>query len=51
MASNPSSSSTDSKERKVMDPQEITEERQDRTGSWVRRQDEYTPRELAGGRS
>jgi hypothetical protein len=41
----------DSKERKVMDPQEITEEPQDRTGSWVRRHDEYTPQELAGGRS
>ncbi|MGZ6313563.1 MAG: hypothetical protein ACXWO7_08885 [Candidatus Limnocylindrales bacterium] len=24
---------------------------QDRTGSWVRRHDEYTPQELAGGRS
>ncbi len=44
-------SSTDSKERKVMDPQEITEEPQDRTDSWVRRHDEYTPQELAGGRS
>ena len=44
-------SSTDSKERKVMDPQEITEEPQDRTGSWVRRHDEHTPQELAGGRS
>jgi hypothetical protein len=44
-------SSTDSKERKVMDPQEITEEPQDRTGSWVRRHDEYTPQELAGVRS
>ena len=44
-------SSTDSKERKVMNPQEITEEPQDRTGSWVRRHDEYTPQELAGGRS
>jgi hypothetical protein len=43
--------STDSKQRKVMDPQEITEEPQDRTGSWVRRHDEYTPQELAGGRS
>jgi hypothetical protein len=32
-----------------MDPQEITEEPQDRTGS--RRHDEYTPQELAGGRS
>jgi hypothetical protein len=31
--------------------QEITEEPQDRTGSWVRRHDEYTPQELAGGRS
>ena len=39
------------KERKVMDPQEITEQPQDRTGSWVRRHDEYTPQELAGGRS
>jgi len=44
-------SSTDSNERKVMDPQEITEEPHDRTGSWVRRHDEYTPQELAGGRS
>jgi hypothetical protein len=44
-------SSTDSKERTVMDPQEITEEPQDRTGSWVRRHDEYTPQELAGGGS
>ena len=34
-----------------MDPQEITEEPQDRTGSWVRRHDEYTLQELAGGRS
>ena len=24
---------------------------QQRTGSWVRRHDEYTPQELAGGRS
>jgi hypothetical protein len=31
--------------------QEITEEPQDRTGSSVRRHDEYTPQELAGGRS
>ena len=44
-------SSTDSNERKVMDPQWITEEPEDRTGSWVRRHDEYTPQELAGGRS
>ena len=44
-------SSIGSKERKVMDPQEITEKPQDRTGSWVRRHDEYTPQELAGGRS
>ena len=44
-------SSTDSKERKVMDPIEITEKLQDRTGLWVRRHDEYTPQELAGGRS
>jgi hypothetical protein len=43
---------TDSKkEWKVMDPQEITEEPQDRTGSWIGRHDEYTPQELAGGRS
>ena len=41
----------DSKERKVMNPQEITEEPQDRTGSLVRRHDEYTPQELTGGRS
>jgi hypothetical protein len=47
----PPVSSTDSKERKIMDRQEITEEPQDRTGSWVRRHDEYTPQELAGGRS
>jgi hypothetical protein len=33
-----------------MDPQEITEEPEDRTGSWVRSHDEYT-QELAGGRS
>jgi hypothetical protein len=44
-------SSTDSKERNFMDPQEITEKPQDRAGSWVRRHDEYTPQELAGGRS
>jgi hypothetical protein len=44
-------SSTDPKERKTMDPQEITEEPQDGTGSWVRRHDEYTPQDLAGGRS
>lgn len=43
-------SSTDSKERKVMDPQEITEKPQDRTGSWLRRHDEYTPHEPAEGR-
>jgi hypothetical protein len=34
-----------------MDRQGITEEPQDRTGSWVRRDDEHTPQELAGGRS
>jgi hypothetical protein len=34
-----------------MDPQEITDEPQDRTGSLVRRHDEYTPQELAGGSS
>jgi hypothetical protein len=34
-----------------MDPQEITEEPEDRTGSCVRRHDEYTSQELAGGRS
>jgi hypothetical protein len=44
-------SSTDFKDRNVMDRQEITEAPQDRTGSWVRRHDEYTPQELAGGRS
>jgi hypothetical protein len=45
-------SSTDPKERKkTIDPQQITEEPQDQTGSWVRRHDEYTPQELAGGRS
>jgi hypothetical protein len=46
-----SRSSTDSKERKVMDPQEITEEPQDRASSWVGRHDEDTPQELAGDRS
>ena len=44
-------SSTDSKRGKVMDPQEIAEEPQERTGSWMRRHDEHTPQELAGGRS
>jgi hypothetical protein len=44
-------SSTDSKERKVMDPKQITEKPQDRTGSWLRRRGGYTPQELAGGRS
>jgi hypothetical protein len=44
-------SSTDSKERKVMDPKEITEEPQTRTALWGRRHDEYTPQELAGVRS
>jgi hypothetical protein len=34
-----------------MDPQEITEEPQDRTASWVGRHDRSTPQELAGGRS
>ena len=34
-----------------MNPQDITEEPQDRTGPWVRRHDQYTPRDLAGGRS
>jgi len=34
-----------------MDTQEITEEPQGRSGAWVRRHDEYPPRELAGGRS
>jgi hypothetical protein len=34
-----------------MNPQEITEGPADRTGPWVRRRDEYTPQELAGGRS
>jgi hypothetical protein len=33
-----------------MDPQEITAEPQDRTGSWVRRHDEDTPQKPAGGR-
>jgi hypothetical protein len=42
---------TMSKEGKAMDPQEITEEPQDRTGSCVSRHDEYTPQELTGGRS
>ena len=44
-------SSTDSKEREVVDPQEPIEKPQDRTGSWVRRDGEYTPQELARGRS
>ena len=47
----PPDSFTDPRERKTMDPQEITEEPQDRTGSWAVRHDEYTPQELAGGRS
>ena len=34
-----------------MDPHEIIEERQDRTGSWAPRHEEDTPQELAGGRS
>ena len=34
-----------------MDPQAITGEPQDRTGPSGRRRDEYTPQELAGGRS
>ncbi len=37
--------------RKVMDPQAIIEEPQDRTGSWGSRRHEYTPQELAGGGS
>jgi hypothetical protein len=40
----------DSKERNVMDRQEIIEE-QDRTGPSVPRPDEHSPQELAGGRS
>jgi hypothetical protein len=43
-------SSTDANERKVMDPQEIAEP-QDRTGSWMRRQEEDTSQELERGRS
>ena len=34
-----------------MDPEEITEEPQYRTGSGDGRHAEYTPQELAGGRS
>jgi hypothetical protein len=34
-----------------MDPQEIIEERQDPTGSWAPGHEEYTPQELAEGRS
>jgi hypothetical protein len=34
-----------------MDPKEIAEEPRVRTGSSVRRHDEYTPQVLAGGRS
>ncbi len=44
-------SCTDSKERKIMNPHEITEKRPDRIGSWVGRHDEDTSQELAGGRS
>jgi hypothetical protein len=44
-------SSTDSKERKAMDPKETTETPQDRTGLSLHRHDEYTPQELGGGRS
>jgi hypothetical protein len=43
--------STDSQAMKVLDPQRISEEPRDRTGSWLRRHDEYTPHGLAGGRS
>jgi hypothetical protein len=32
-----------------MYPQEITEEPQDRRGSWVRRHNEYMPQELGEG--
>jgi hypothetical protein len=32
-----------------MDPQEIAEEPQETTGSWVRRHERYTSHELAGG--
>jgi hypothetical protein len=46
-----SRSSAHSTERKVMDPQEITEQPQDQAGSWVRRHDEYLAQELAGGHS
>ena len=34
-----------------MDPQQITKETQGRAGSWVRNHDQYTTRELTGGRS
>ena len=34
-----------------MDPQKITEEPQDRTGSWVRRPDDYKLQDQAEGRS
>ena len=44
-------SSTDSTERNAMDPQKITEEPQDRTGSWVRRPDDYKLQDQAEGRS
>jgi hypothetical protein len=44
-------SSTDSKERKAWTRKRSPKSRSDRTGSWVRRHDEYTPQELAGGRS
>jgi hypothetical protein len=34
-----------------MEAKVIIEKPQDRTGSWVRRHDEYMPQELAGVRS
>jgi hypothetical protein len=46
-----SRSFTDFKERKVMDPHEIIEERQDRTGLWVGSHEECTLLVRAGGRS
>lgn len=44
-------SSTDSRGRNAMDPQESTDSPPERTGTRVRRHDEGTLQELAGGRS
>lgn len=47
----PPVSATDSKEMKIMDPQEIAEAPQDRIRLSVRRHEESTPHDLPGGRS